>query len=431
MKKTVFVHEFTDGVLDPAKPMLGPVQDGGYIVANTVPGCWGPMITPALRGCNEVTKPVYVEGAEVGDAIVIYIKSLEITSQVVTSGTDEPIPGRFLEDPYVVGYCPTCELSYPETIVDGLGIEGVKCKACGGEVSPFRLLNGYSIAFNEDRSVGITLDKEMAEKVAQDGERYMAIPDASIQHPATLLAPADMVGTIARTRPFLGQLGTAPSARMPDTHNSGDFGVNLIGATHDTGMTEEDLNKHRTDAHMDINRVRQGAVVIAPVKIEGGGIYMGDVHAMQGNGEIAGHTTDVSSMVVLKVKVLKGLQLDGPIILPVEEDLPHLAKPFTEEELRKAERLAKEWGMAELEKTAPISFVGTGANLNSAIDNALQRGAKCLDMPFDELRNRATITGSVDIGRAPGSVSVTFLAPVKVLEKAGLYEIIKDHYNLK
>ena len=52
---TVFVDRFTDGVLDPAKPMLGPVKDGGFIVANTAPGCWGPMITPELKGGHEVT----------------------------------------------------------------------------------------------------------------------------------------------------------------------------------------------------------------------------------------------------------------------------------------------------------------------------------------------------------------------------------------
>ncbi len=38
--ETVFVNEFTDGLLDPALPMLGPVRDGGHIVANTAPGLW-------------------------------------------------------------------------------------------------------------------------------------------------------------------------------------------------------------------------------------------------------------------------------------------------------------------------------------------------------------------------------------------------------
>ena len=84
--ETVFVNEFTNGLLDPALPMLGPVRDGGHIVANTAPGCWGPMITPAIRGGHEVTKPVAVAGAEVGDAIAIRIKEIVVTSLATASG---------------------------------------------------------------------------------------------------------------------------------------------------------------------------------------------------------------------------------------------------------------------------------------------------------------------------------------------------------
>src|SRR6476661_8023807 len=73
-RETVFVDQFTDGLLDPARDMLGPVKDGGHIVANTAPGCWGPMITPAIRGGHEVTRPVAVAGAQVGDAVAIRIK---------------------------------------------------------------------------------------------------------------------------------------------------------------------------------------------------------------------------------------------------------------------------------------------------------------------------------------------------------------------
>ncbi len=54
--RTVYVTELTDGILDPERAMLGPVADGGTIIANTAPGCWGPMITPAIRGGHEVTR---------------------------------------------------------------------------------------------------------------------------------------------------------------------------------------------------------------------------------------------------------------------------------------------------------------------------------------------------------------------------------------
>jgi len=59
----------------PSLVMLGPIEDGGTIVAETAPGCWGPMITPKFKGGHEVTQPVAVEEAKVGDAIAIKIKN--------------------------------------------------------------------------------------------------------------------------------------------------------------------------------------------------------------------------------------------------------------------------------------------------------------------------------------------------------------------
>src|SRR3954465_7946093 len=92
---TVFVDRFCDGVIGPSTEMLGPVRDGGHIVANTAPGCWGPMITPAIKGGHEVTLPVAVEGAEVGDAIAIFIRDISVTSRATASGNDRVIEGRF------------------------------------------------------------------------------------------------------------------------------------------------------------------------------------------------------------------------------------------------------------------------------------------------------------------------------------------------
>ncbi|NLY77538.1 MAG: acetamidase/formamidase family protein [Tissierellia bacterium] len=429
-KQTVFVKEFTDGILDPNGKMLGPVKDGGTIIANTAPGCWGPMITPELKGGHEVTVPVYVEGAEVGDAIAIYIQSITPTSSVVASGNDITIDNNFNGDPFVAGKCPHCGIINPATELKGIGEDSVRCKNCNEDISPFKFTNGYTMAFDENKQVGITLSKEAAYEAAKNARDNMCIPDNSIQNPIVNFAPHHMAGNISRLRPFLGQLGTTPSKAIPDSHNAGDFGSFLIGAPHDYSFTEEELKKHKTDGHMDINRVRAGAILIAPVKVKGGGVYVGDAHAMQGDGEIAGHTADIAALVTLKVKVLKNLNIDGPILIPLEEDLPYLAKTISKREYKIALDLGKKWGVENFEKTAPISFIGTGVNLNQAIENGLQRAADVLDLSVPEVMNRATINGAIEIGRAPGTVTVTFLAPVDSLKKAGLYHIIKEHYGL-
>ncbi|HSM57512.1 MAG TPA: acetamidase/formamidase family protein [Candidatus Sulfomarinibacteraceae bacterium] len=426
--ETVFVDQFIDGILDPGKPMLGPVRDGGHIVANTAPGCWGPMITPEIRGGHEVTQPVAVAGAEVGDAIAIRIKDISVTSMATASGNDIVLAERCVGDPYVAGKCPECGTVYPKTVVEGIGQEAVRCANCGADATPFKFANGYTIAFDNRRALGVTLNREVAERLAKEAKYYAAMPEKSIQNSILTFAPHDLVGLVGRLRPFMGQLGTTPGLPIPDSHNAGDFGAFLIGAPHEYALTAEELAQ-RTDGHMDIDAVRAGAILICPVKTEGGGVYLGDMHAMQGDGEIAGHTTDVSGTVTLQVHLLKGLNIDGPLLFPVEEDLPFLAKPLTAEEKARAQSLAEMWGTDEIEESLPISVIGTGPDLNAATDNGLERAAQLLDMTVPEVKNRATITGAIEIGRHPGVVQVTFRAPADRLEARGLLSFARDQYG--
>jgi formamidase len=429
-QRTVLVDQFTNGILDPNQPMLGPVKDGGHLIVNTAPGCWGPMITPAIRGGHEVTRPVAVEGAEVGDAIAIRIEDITVTSLATASGNDKFMDGRFLGDPYVAGKCPQCDTLYPETHVEGIGQAAIRCNNCGADVAPFNFTNGYTIFFDGNHTVGVTLPPEAAEEIARDAKYYAALTDHSIQNPILTFAPHDLVGLVARLRPFMGQLGTTPSMPIPDSHNAGDFGSFLIGAPHEYALTAEQLAQHRTDGHMDIDAVRAGAILICPVKTPGGGVYLGDMHALQGDGEIAGHTCDVSGTVTLQVHVLKGLNIDGPILFPVTEDLPFLARPLSDAEKTKAINVARQWGLEALEESAPISVIGTGPDLNAATDNGLQRAATLLEMTVPEVKNRATITGAIEIGRNPGVVQVTFRAPLDRLERRGLLPFVRDQYGI-
>lgn len=429
-KRSVVVQSFTNGVLDPNAEMLGPVENGGTIIANTAPGCWGPMITPSLRGGHEVTRPVYVDGAEPGDGIAIRIRDITVTSTATSSGHDSSPEGFCLGDPYVAARCPTCDALWPETHLEGIGQDAVICNVCGNPVKPFEIVNGYTVVFDDARTVGVTVTQEVANRIAHNAHHYAALPDESAQHPILTFAPADLVSVMVRMRPFLGQLGTTPSRPMPDSHNAGDFGAFLVGAPHEYAVTTDELAEHKTDGHMDIDAVRPGAILISPVKVPGGGVYMGDMHAGQGDGEIAGHTMDVAGSVTLQVEVVKNYPIDGPVLFPLLDDLPPMARPFSAEERARAERLATEWGMDELEVSAPISVIGTAANMNDAIVNGLERAATLLGMTVPEVRNRATINGAIEIGRDPGVIQVTFLAPLSRLDAVGLGDYAREQYGL-
>ncbi len=428
-QKTIRVATFTGGLVGPSLPMLGPLADGGTIRAKTAPGCWGPMITPSFRGGHEVTTPVAVEGAEPGDALVIRIRKIRVTSLATASGAMSAVEGRFTGDPFVARQCPNCGTKNPPTRVEGVGAGAIHCAVCGAEVSPFRVSNGYTIVFDRERQMAVTVEPAVAETLAKKAAKFMALPKNSCQNPVLALAPADIPGVVTRMRPFLGNIGTTPAMDMPDSHNAGDFGQFLIGAPHEYGITKEQL-EGRTDGHMDIDSVREGAILICPVKVPGGGIYLGDAHAMQGDGEIAGHTTDVSAAVTLKVNVLKGLSIAGPILLPPVEDLPHLARPHTAAEKKAARRLADKYGQTTLEQAAPLQVVGSGANLNEAVDNGVARLADLVGMSKEQVSNRVTLSGAVEIGRLPGVVTVTMLIPLTKLAELGLAGLVKKQYGL-
>jgi acetamidase/formamidase len=170
--------------------------------------------------------------------------------------------------------------------------------------------------------------------------------------------------------------------------------------------------------------------VIVPVKVDGAGIYAGDVHAMIGDGEVAVHTTDIGARVVVRVEVIKGLALDGPILLPPAEDLPFLARPFTTDEVARARALA-EANKTRLEgPVLPLQVLGSGPYINAAVDNGVARAANLLGMTVDEVKNRATVSGAIEIGRLPGFVQVNLLAPRERLERIGIAGLVESQYGI-
>jgi acetamidase/formamidase len=387
------------------------------------------MISPTLKGGHEATVPVSIENAAIGDSILVKIRGIRVRSRAASSGVDEPIPGRFTEDPAVLKKCAGCGAERPDARVDGIGLESIKCVRCGAAVSPFRMVHGYTMVFDDKRKIGLTVNQEMSESIAKNASKWANIPRDSRTFSILLANKSDIQGTASRILPFVGNLGTTPSVNIPDHRNAGDSAVPLLSATHPYSITKEQYETCLTDGHMDDDAVREGAILVCPVKVDGGGLYAGDVHAQQGDGEIAGHTTDVSGELTVEVNVIKNLKLEGPMLIPRLEDLPPLARPFDEDEYRTVRKLAKELSV-DLEKNAPVQVIGTGADLNRAAATALNRAASAFGMKLEEVRNRVTITGGIEIGRLPGVVHITLKVPFTTLEKIGLSEHVKRAYKL-
>lgn len=428
IEERLTVDRYTLGLVGPDQEWAGTVADGGTVRTHTPPACWGPMITPEFRGGHEVTRPIRVEGASVGDAIAIRIQDVEVTSIATATGTMRERDDAFGDDPFVDHVCPGCGTEWPETVVEGTGEDAIRCAECGENASSFGFEYGYTVVFDDDRTVGITVGPEGAEALAEQAEGAMELPENSRQHPILLYEASEMPGALGRLRPFIGNIGTTPPIEMPDSHNAGDFGQFLVGAGHDWGLDDEAELDARTDGHMDSNEVRPGSILIVPVKVDGGGLYVGDLHANQGDGELSLHTTDVSGYTTLEVEVIEDLELDGPLLLPNEEDLPHIARPHTDQERERGETLAEEYGVDEIPEAGPIQVIGSGATINDATENAYERAGNFLDMSIGEIRSRCTFTGGVEIARLPGVVQLTMLAPMDVLEDRGVADYVREQY---
>jgi acetamidase/formamidase len=430
VRNRIVVEEYTGGLIGPSLEMIGTLKDGGTLSTVSPPGCWGPMITPEFVGGHEVSRPVAVEGAEVGDAVALFIQKVWVRSAATSSGTMTTKAGAFGSDPFVDKHCPNCKTAWPASRIEGTGPDCVRCVKCGAECSPFRFEEGYTIAFDDGRRMGITVGEKAAADLATRAYDVAGLPKQSRQHPILLYKPHTIPGTLSRLQSFIGNVGTIPSRDMPDSHNAGDFGSFLVGAPHRFGLTQVELDQHRTDCHLDCNAVRAGAVLICPVKVDGAGIYVGDSHANQGDGELSLHTTDITADVTVKVKVLKKLRLEGPIVLPLPEDLPHIARPYTKREMEIGQRLARQFSVTLQRRKGPIQVIGTGPTINEATDNAIGRAARLLAMSPAEVRNRGTITGAVEIARLPGVVQLTILAPLERLDEIGLGRIVRRQYGI-
>lgn len=119
----------------------------------------------------------------------------------------------------------------------------------------------------------------------------------------------------------------------------------------------------------------------------------------------------------------------GPILLPPAEDLPFLARPFSADEVARGRKLAAEHQTTLEGPVLPVQVLGSGAFINAAVDNAVARAAKLLDLSVDEVKNRGTISGAVEIGRLPGFVHLSLMVPRERLERLGILHLVEAQYG--
>lgn len=148
-------------------------------------------------------------------------------------------------------------------------------------------------AISDDAIVDRGLDRQLAVKMKDGGKDVRWHLDAEHDVATLEKAPEHLIHYSVPLRAMLGCVGVAPNpARAaPNTGDSGDWGGN-----------------------MDFNEIVEGATVYLPVSVPGALLYVGDGHAVQGDGELNGNALETSMEVEFTVDVLPGKHIPGPRI---------------------------------------------------------------------------------------------------------------------
>lgn len=114
--------------------------------------------------------------------------------------------------------------------------------------------------------------------------------DRNAQTVALERPPAGLVRWTTPLQPMIGCLGVAPAdGEAISTATSGPHGGN-----------------------MDYRGVCEGVRLLFPVGAPGALFFLGDVHAAQGDGEIAGTGVEISAEVTFRVRIVKGRRIGWP-----------------------------------------------------------------------------------------------------------------------
>jgi amidase len=178
-----------------------------------------------------------------------------------------------------------------------------------------------------------------------DIEKGLARPAKPTAHLKDLAVPV---------RPMLGCVGVAPGfgAAAIRTGDSGRFGGN-----------------------MDFNEIREGATVYLPVAQPGALLYVGDGHALQGDGELNGNALETSLDVEFSVDLIREKPLSGP---RVENDEFLMAMGLggsLDDAFREATSGLASWLEQEYGLTGPEAAILLGPTVEYEISEVADRNA--------------------------------------------------------
>ncbi len=207
-----------------------------------------------LNLVHPMTGPVHIEGAERGDVLAVTLVDIEPDQY----GYTVIVPGfGFLRDLYTEPYIVNWRLSRLKAVSDGMP----------GIAIPFQGFMG---------SVGV---QPGAPEVSAWLAREKGLGDVG-----GIALPPEPTG--AQPAAVCGPQGSAKSEclrTIPPRENGGN---------------------------MDVKQMQVGTTLLLPCFIDGCGLFVGDVHYAQGDGEVAGTAIETGARVTLRTEIRKGKGAD-------------------------------------------------------------------------------------------------------------------------
>lgn len=164
--------------------------------------------------------------------------------------------------------------------------------------------------------------------------------------------------------PFCGVMGVAPAE--PGRHST--------------------LPPRRAGGNLDIRQLTAGATLFLPVLVPGALFSVGDAHAAQGDGEVAGTAIEMDATVTLRFNLIKHLDLPSPQFLTGASEPaagPWFAATGNHPDLYQAAREALRGVLAYLEERHGLDRA-----------RACVLASACVDLRISQLVNAGTYTVS-------------------------------------
>ena len=319
---------------------------------------------------HPMTGPIYIEGAKRGD--VLAIKLINVTPNEY--GYTTIIPG--------FGFLPDL---YTEPVVANWKLNRVE--AVSAEVPGVRIpMNGFM------GSVGVMPGAEEVDKWLARETQLAAAGGVALPPEPTSARPAEICGP-------KGSHKDKCLRTIPPRENGGN---------------------------MDVKQMVEGTTLLLPCFIDGCGLFIGDVHFAQGDGEVAGTAIEMGAIVTVETSIRKGMASvvkqpmfeGGSQIKKLEPDRFHAVVGYP---LKAAGEVPPQWTYLDSAKIKPLTNLSNDVTL--AARNSLINMIDWLKVTKGLTKEQAFVVTSVACDLRISNVvdvpnyAVTTICPMDIFDK--------------